>query len=164
LEKGADPNTHDSDGRNALMVMSMENRSGFMKTPLQPRIIVGNGPLEISRPKIVYSFSGANVEVEPNNAVQLIGEALLQAGCDINAADSNGRTPLMYAARYQQLTAVKLLLERGANVNVRDKGGMTALDLAKQFANQEIIRPLQRAGALPGAPKRPGASPVKPAE
>jgi ankyrin repeat protein len=56
-----------------------------------------------------------------------------------------------------------MLLQHGANVNARDKGGMTALDLANQFANREIISLLQRAGALPGAPKKPGAGPVKPA-
>jgi uncharacterized protein len=164
LEKGADPNTRDSDGRNALMVMSMERRSGFRRIPPRPQIIVQSGAPEVTGPNIVYEFSGANVELGPNNASQLIGEALLQAGCDINAADSNGRTPLMYALRYQQPAAIRLLLERGANVNVRDKDGVTALDLAKQFANQEIIRQLQRARALPGAPKRPGVSPVKPAE
>ena len=53
---------------------------------------------------------------QPDVALQLIGEALLQAKCDINSADSNGRTPLMYAARYNQPTAVRLLLEHGANV------------------------------------------------
>jgi eukaryotic-like serine/threonine-protein kinase len=164
LEKGADPNARDSDGRNALMVMSMERRSRSMKILPRPRIIVQSGAPEVPNEIITYSISGANVEVEPNNASKLIGEALLQAGCDINAADSNGRTPLMYALRYQQPAAIRLLLERGANVNVRDKDGVTALDLAKQFANQEIIRQLQRAGALPGAPKKPGASPVKPAE
>jgi ankyrin repeat protein len=70
----------------------------------------------------------------------------------------------MYAARYHRGAAVRALLEAGANVNARDKDGMTALDLANKFANQEIIRLLQRAGALPGAPKKPGAGPVKPAE
>jgi uncharacterized protein len=164
MEKGADPNTRDSDGRNALMVMSMERRSGFMRVSPRPRIIVQSGAPEGPNNIITYSISGDNVELGPNNASQLIGEALLQAGCDINAVDSNGRTPLMYAVRYQQPAAILLLLERGANVNVRDKGGMTALDLAKQYANQEIIRQLQRAGALLGAPKKPGASPVKPAE
>ena len=105
-----------------------------------------------------------DVEGRPGPVLQFIGETLLQAGCDVNAADSNGRTPLMYAARYRRGATVRLLLERGANIKARDKDGMTALNLAKQFANQEIIRQLQRAGALPGAPKRPGVSPVKPAE
>jgi ankyrin repeat protein len=98
------------------------------------------------------------LEVKADKALQLIGENLLQAGCDVNAADSNGRTPLMYAARYSRLTAVRLLLEAGASIKARDKDGMTALDLAESWGNQEIIRLLQRAGAVPGAPKKPGAS------
>src|SRR5262245_39990558 len=144
LKKGADPNTRDSDGRNALMVMSMEYVSVGRRYWLGPR---------------------SRTQVEIGDAdLKFIGEALLQAGCDVNAADNNGRTPLMYAALYRRQTAVQLLLKRGANVNARDKGGMTALDLAKQFDNQEIIKLLQRAGALPGATKKPGASPVKSAE
>ena len=93
------------------------------------------------------------MEVLPDRALQLIGKALLQAGCDINAADSNGRTPLMYAARYCRPTAVRLLLEHGANAKAKDKSGKTALDLAKQSGtaldlykqslNKEIIRLLQ---------------------
>jgi hypothetical protein len=144
LEKGADPNTRDSDGRNALMVMSMEYVSVGRRYWLGPR----------SRPQVDNGDA----------TLKFIGEALLQAGCDVNATDNNGRTPLMYAARYRRQTAVQLLLERGAKVNARDKVGMTALDMAKQFDNQEIIKLLQRAGALPGATKKPGSSPVKPAE
>lgn len=144
LEKGADPNTRDSDGRNALMVMSMKYLSVGQRYRFRPR----------SRPEVDLRAA----------ALKFIGEALLQSGCDINATDNNGSTPLMYAVRYQQPAAVRLLLERGANVNARDKDGMTALDLAKQIANQEIIGLLQRAGALSGAPKKPGVSPVKPAE
>jgi serine/threonine protein kinase/ankyrin repeat protein len=144
LEKGADPNTRDSDGRNALMVMSMKYVSVGRRYWLGPR----------SRPQVDIGDAD----------LKFIGEALLQAGCDVNAADNNWRTPLMYAALYRRQTAVQLLLERGANVNARDKGGMTALDLAKQFDDQGIIKLLQRAGALPGATKKPGASPVKSAE
>jgi uncharacterized protein len=159
LEKGADPNTRDSEGRNALMVMSMEHRSsGDLYSLSLGRILPPPTPGRAGRDKVVYA------EMEPDKALQLIGEALFRAKCDINAADSNGRTPLMYAARYGRPTAVRLLLNAGANVNARDKGGTTALDLAKQFGNQEIINLLRRAGALPGAPKKPGASPAKPAE
>jgi len=75
-----------------------------------------------------------------NKALQLIGEALLQAGCDLNAADSQGRTPLMYAVRYNQPTAVRLLLEHGADVTAKDKGGLTVRDLAKQSGNPEIMK------------------------
>jgi serine/threonine protein kinase/ankyrin repeat protein len=171
LEKGADPNTRDSDGRNALMVMSMEPRSigvrlgvrhRWRSIPPPPRPgLIGSPGVTRRRPVDPLNI---NVETEPDRDLLLIGDALIQTRCDVNAADSNGRTPLMYAARYHRGAAVRALLEAGADVNARDKGGMTALDLANQFANQEIIRLLQRAGALPGAPKKPGGGPVKPAE
>ena len=165
LEKGADPNTRDKDDRNALMVMSMENRDPrLFRDAGRPRRRIPSPQSRVvsfRRGKVLLEWTGesaVNVDVDPDRALQLIGENLLQAGCDINAADNNGRTPLMYAARYSQLTAVQLLLEAGANVNARDKGGMTALDLAKQFANREIIELLQRAGVLPGALKKPSGN------
>jgi serine/threonine protein kinase/ankyrin repeat protein len=147
LEKGADPNTRDSDRRNALMVMSMENRSlgnnfGFREG--RWKLVWVDG-----RPEVMQVLPGgvrySRMEPLPDRALQLIGEALLQAGCDVNAADSNGRTPLMYAVRYNQPTAVLLLLKGGADIKAKDNGGMTALDLAKQLNNQEIIRLLQSA-------------------
>jgi ankyrin repeat protein len=143
LEKGADPNTRDGDGRNALMVMSMEDRAG--DTMIVLRGVPGGVPGDTT---------ALAIDEQPNEAVQLIGEALLQAGCDINAADSDGRTPLMYAARYNEPIAVRLLLEAGANVKARDNSGMTALDLAKQLGNQEIIKLLQSAGVQPGVAKK----------
>jgi ankyrin repeat protein len=166
LEKGADPNTRDKDDRNALMVMSMEHRpTGEFRYAGRPRRRIPPPPprvVSVSGGNVLLGWTGGsiavNVDVEPDKALQLIGETLLQAGCDINAADNNGRTPLMYAVRYRRPTAVELLLKHGANVNARDKGGMTALDLAKQFDNQEIIKLLQSAGAVPGAPKKPSGS------
>jgi ankyrin repeat protein len=75
--------------------------------------------------------------------MESISEALLQAGCDVNAADSNGFTPLMYAARYRRYSAVRLLLIGGANINAREKGGKTALDIAKTGGDQRIISLLE---------------------
>ncbi|HKQ79010.1 MAG TPA: ankyrin repeat domain-containing protein [Blastocatellia bacterium] len=169
MEKGADPNTRDKDGRNALMVMSMEYRS-----------IVGSN-YEISRqlgipppppPKLGQAAPEALrlmriariMEDAPDKILRIIGGALLQAGCDVNAADVNGRTPLMYAALYNRPTAVQLLLEAGANVRAQDKDGMTALDLTKKMGNQEIIKLLNSSSVQPGAAKKPGASAVNTAE
>jgi len=166
LEKGADPNTRDKDGRNALMVMSMEHRSinfmygvgpGRRIPPPPPRPdLVGSG--EAWRGMAVRRIA-MDMEGRPGQVLQLIGETLLQAGCDVNAADSNGRTPLMYAARYRRGATVRLLLERGANIKARDKDGMTALDLAKQPDNQEVIKLLQSASLQPVAAKKQSGSP-----
>jgi serine/threonine protein kinase len=142
LEKGADPNTRDSAGRNALMVMSMENRRASLWV-VKERIRRG----------LLSPDPGPDVYVEDGNLIQSIGEALLQAGCDVNAADSDGRTPLMYAAWYRRYSAVSLLLKAGANINARDKSGRTTLDIAKQFKNQEIIEMLQLPHVQPGNTK-----------
>jgi ankyrin repeat protein len=74
--------------------------------------------------------------------VELIGEMLLDAGCDINAADNKGRTPLMYAASFERTGVVNLLLKRGANINAKDHNGKNALDWARNSRNIEVRRPL----------------------
>jgi serine/threonine protein kinase/ankyrin repeat protein len=125
LERGADPNTRDNDGRNALMVMSMESRAAAFR-----HAWIG----------VLGGVPSGHIRVEDGDLSQLIGDTLLQAGCDVNAADSVGRTPLMYAARYNRFPAARQLLISGANIKAKDKDGKTALDLAKQFGNQEIIR------------------------
>ena len=135
------------------MVMSMEHRSDGDNFGIGPRRMRPPPPPKpglVGRRQVTRGAPGGLLDLEvavlPDKALQLIGEALLQAGCDIYAADSNGRTPLMYAARYQRPTAVRLLLEHGANAKAKDKNGMTALDLARQSGNEKIIRLLEQGG------------------
>jgi ankyrin repeat protein len=174
LEKGSDPNTRDAGGRNALMVMSMEHRTDGSRFGIGPRRNIPPPPpkpgrairTEVTRraPGATLDLLSLEVEALPDKALELIGEALLRAGCDVNAADSGGRTPLMYAVRYSRPTAVRLLLKGGANLKAQDKSGMTALNLAKQLDNQQIIKLLRFASVQPGTTKKPSAGPVKPAE
>jgi ankyrin repeat protein len=56
--------------------------------------------------------------------------ALADAGADLEAATSNGMTPLMMAAGYGNRDMVALLLQRGAKAARRDDGGAIALDYA----------------------------------
>jgi len=79
-----------------------------------------------------------SMEMRRAKAMLMTAEALLNAGCEINAADSNGRTPLMYAVKYTQPAVVDFLLDRGADAGARDAAGMTAPDLAIQSGNPEI--------------------------
>ena len=54
---------------------------------------------------------------------------LLNAGADMNIADANGRTPLMFAARNCEFRLSNTLLNAGADVNAKDNYGNTALIL-----------------------------------
>jgi serine/threonine protein kinase/ankyrin repeat protein len=125
IEKGADPNARDSAGRNALMVMSLE--------PWLDRVA------EITHQAIGTREQGRRW-YRNDKAVELIGETLLNAGCDVNAADNKGRAPLMYAAASGRSAVVDLLLKRGANVRAKDHNGESALDWAIKTGNEEIIR------------------------
>jgi ankyrin repeat protein len=127
IEKGADPNSRDGAGRNALMVMSMEPWAGEdLETALDGRKKIAPRLPMRRRDKIVES----------------IGETLLNAGCDVNAADNKGRAPPMYAAASGRLAVVELLLKRGANIRATDHNGESALDWAMKSGDDKLIRRL----------------------
>ncbi|HTL01497.1 MAG TPA: ankyrin repeat domain-containing protein [Vicinamibacterales bacterium] len=53
--------------------------------------------------------------------------ALLTQGAGVNAKDTQGITPLMYAAWVGSADAMKVLLDRGADPNIANSSGSTAL-------------------------------------
>lgn len=85
---------------------------------------------------------------------------LLKRGLDPNHSNAFGKTPLMYAAQYNQAASVDLLLKAGADPNAYtteppDKCGyslettnMTPLHYAARYGSATIIRRLTEAGAL----------------
>jgi len=63
---------------------------------------------------------------------------LIDAGADINARDEGGTTPLMNAAWFGCMDAVRELLQRGADSRLRDNKERTAKDLASERGHSEI--------------------------
>jgi len=56
----------------------------------------------------------------------------LELGSDVEAKDKTMRmTPIMYAARYNNVALIKLLVANGANAEETSKLGLTALEYAK---------------------------------
>jgi ankyrin repeat protein len=90
-------------------------------------------------------------------------EYLLQQGLSPNTPNDFGKTPLMYAAQYNQLNSVEMLLNAGALVNEQtiipnddcnftlSKSGMTALHYAVRYASKELVDVLLARGANPYA-------------
>jgi ankyrin repeat protein len=66
---------------------------------------------------------------------------LLEAGCDVNAQDEEGRTALIQATLYNNVEVVQILTHNGANVNTRDFfGGNAALHFAAQNYSLDILQ------------------------
>ena len=79
-----------------------------------------------------------------------IAAALVKAGAEVNAKDSYGVTPLLYAAISGSAETIRTLLQSGADVKARDVDGRTVLVEALTTENDlplEVIEEIIKAGA-----------------
>lgn len=79
-------------------------------------------------------------------------DAILAEGLDVNALDSDGRTPLMHAVlgSGSDPKLLRALLDRGADPNVRDRLlGWSALHYAVRDQKLEMVATLLERGANP---------------
>lgn len=72
---------------------------------------------------------------------------LVRAGADVNAATTDGFTPLMLAVGHGSLEITEYLINQKADVNRRNEVGQTALMIAALEGNKPIIDRLVVAGA-----------------
>jgi len=63
---------------------------------------------------------------------------MIKMGEDVNKF-SRGKSPLMYAARYNRVELIKLLVEKGADFKARDEHGDTALVYAKRSGAVDAV-------------------------
>ncbi|PQE22096.1 Ankyrin repeat-containing domain protein [Rutstroemia sp. NJR-2017a BVV2] len=76
-----------------------------------------------------------------------VSEFLLQNSADVNAVDKRGWTPLMRAAYWKGVDAVKVLLKYQANLDLQTDDGKTALHVATNKENSTIVELLLKAHA-----------------
>jgi ankyrin repeat protein len=76
-----------------------------------------------------------------------VASLLLDRGADARAKTSNGTTALMMAAQEGKADVARVLSERGADVNAKTANGSTALMVAAGKGNVEIVKVLLEAGA-----------------
>lgn len=73
------------------------------------------------------------------NDVQLVARVLEDAAILIDAANSGGNTPLMWAVLGDSEDVARYLIEAGADQTIKDHEGKTALDYAREISNETLI-------------------------
>ena len=78
-----------------------------------------------------------------------------------NAKDSDGSTPLHWAARSGHVEVVRCLVEGGADKNVVTSNGSTPLHLAADNGHVEVVRFLVEGGADKNVVDSDGRTPLQ---
>ncbi|CAK8989360.1 Putative ankyrin repeat protein RF_0381, partial [Durusdinium trenchii] len=122
LKKGASATLRDSFGRNALHVLALFPNMATLETfdQLVPHLDTLEGVTNRGNTALMMAVR------ERNNTLVV---RLVQEGADLNAANSQGRTPLMasLAGDFGRLPAFFTLLRQGADPHAQDHKGNTAL-------------------------------------
>jgi len=191
LDDGADIDIADADGNTALMLAAEENHCSIITillnrgvdinktdllglTALMAAIIYGNiDAVEclVSNPRIKidqqdqHGNSALMIAVNQNNLP--IIQKLLAHGANINLADFEVITPLMFAATNGYVDVVQYLATYPTiTINQQSKKGNTGLMVALYSSNnlmikRQLIQQLLAAGADPEIANKSGTTPLK---
>jgi len=167
-EQDADLGLTDDFGRTALHLASawgdFEAAHAFVEhgARLEARDRSGRTPLFAAVDETARRPRGwLAPDYSPDREGQLrIIRLLVEHGADLEAVDSNGYTPLRWAAGCESYHKLDLLSELGANLEAADRDGNTALhDLAREAA-PDTVRLLVERGANVNARNAWGATPL----
>jgi len=139
LDRGADPKIH-----------AKSSRTTTYMDHGQTALVVASGCFIARRRAELAPERGMSASyIESERAAPLaMVRALTGHGAEVNAADADGKTPLMMAAMQGWTGVVAELLSRKAAVNARDQEGRRAIDYADPKAT-EVIGLLQKGGSQP---------------
>jgi hypothetical protein len=150
LERGADvdwanPNATDSApaGRTPLLAACASGKFACAQKLLECEA----DPLAVDedRAGALYLIAGFG-----EKAAVAFGRALMDGGADVNAACSNGSTPLIRASCFEQKEFASLLLDGGADPDLANMDGVTALICAVMNGQWYCSTTLVQAGAALG--------------
>jgi uncharacterized protein len=158
LQRGAPPNAKDTDGTPVLVlaIAAMEDSSSEdMAQAAELLLSKGADPNSATRDGVMPLMCIVDGVEMMRVERSLLLERLVKEGARVNAADSNGDTPLLYATWHLNVSGVRALLRAGADTQHKNRSGDTALDVARHTGHypedqRAIIRLLQRAGAKQG--------------
>ncbi|MBL0317951.1 MAG: ankyrin repeat domain-containing protein [Alphaproteobacteria bacterium] len=189
LEKGANPNIHDSKGRTPLHIAAMKGHADLVTLLIENKADfnaldnTGHTPLYYAaaheQKEIVNLLTSYNASMDigwgdnssplhyavKNKMVTLVEECIRQQ-LPLNGKDEDGYTPLHLAAKSDSGTIIDLLLSAGADVNATTgmptakNTGMTPLYIASCYGKLEAVKTLVSAHADINKPDLNGRTPL----
>ncbi|MFC1638840.1 ankyrin repeat domain-containing protein [Patescibacteria group bacterium] len=156
IEDGIFVDVKDENGNTLLMLSSYLADTWAVKVLLRSfganpnaRNDFGSRPLHFAAPTASPERIFSTNERGTKEKVHII-KFLLKAGADIDAQNEDGKTPLMNATSYGNISALIALLNAGADPNVVDNNGESALFSAvciNADDSVKLMEPLIAAGA-----------------
>ncbi|MGH9237279.1 MAG: ankyrin repeat domain-containing protein [Vicinamibacterales bacterium] len=149
LERGADPNAQARlpqaatplmgaaiNGNAALVNSLLSRKANVAVVSERTGAVVKNGPVRFGSVTALHlAATGGNPQVV---------ESLLKAGAPVNAADTRGMTPLLFAVATDRPDPriIRLLLANGADASIRGEGDESPIDWARKFNNPVVLSAL----------------------
>ena len=114
---------------------------------------IGGSPSEILEFSYIHQVAVGILQTDAESPLKKCGD------CDFNGQDSQGRTPLQWAALRANIPVLKALLRARVDLEIRDCDGKTALDCAAISGNWRCIELLLIAGSSVHAKDQDGYQP-----
>mmetsp|Transcript_41601 Transcript_41601/g.66860 ORF Transcript_41601/g.66860 Transcript_41601/m.66860 type:complete len:1044 (+) Transcript_41601:193-3324(+) len=163
LRVGADPSVQNAEGVDALMLACQLHGKSPNHSDLIQLLLLHGASTQNQDKKQQTALHFAARKGCHGAVKMLLGKSKKtdQLGPNINAIDSQGMTPLMYAALRGHVQIVNTLCSAAANVNLRDYGGSSALHYAARSGKKLMVDVILAKGTNLGAEDQYGLNPVK---
>ncbi len=136
LKAGADPKARDASGKNILHALS-ESPEKLIKQLKKKK-------KNLPKPLAINMHIPTKASVALNSLS--MADEFISLGVPLNGIDNHGNTPLMLAAKENNISFFIALLNLGADPNISNRWGYTALHFALQKNNTTMTSKLLEAG------------------
>ncbi len=125
-------NEHNKDGFTALILACYRGNNEVAKFLVENGSDI-NGNSDMGTPLMASVVKGNNE----------MATFLIKKKANLNLADANGMTALIYGVQFQNIEVLELLLKNKADQSHKDKQGKTAFEHATFSGNEKIINLLK---------------------